>query len=195
MNAYAARHAEVADDLVSAPTHLGGAPGTTTVSTTSSTTSTPVPLTGSPASAAAAAGDFTAMPATDLDEAGLPAALTGFERVGGWHNTEGVWDVVYRKGPILVSVYEEQGQVDWSTLPRTGAMTHVGADDAWALDPQGGALKIMVIERGMAVYTVVAPDQVDVASLVIAMPRPSASMMDRARRASQSFVGHFGFNS
>lgn len=164
VEAYAARHASMADGTAPAP---------------------------------AAPSAFTPVAPAELDRVGAPAHVdAGYDRMGGYHTTDGVMHVMYEKpgSADVVSIYVQRGQVSWEALPAGGAMMPMGAagpDPAWEMD--GPAEDVMVVERSSMVYTIVAVDHAGMMDVLQAMPPPPApSMMDRVRQACRSVVERVG---
>ena len=146
-----------------------------------------------PAASSPAPSSFTPVPAAELDQAGAPAHLAeGFDRMGGYHTTDGVMHLMYEKGDEVVSVYVQRGRVAWDGLPANGTMATLGTDTGWEMD--GPAEDVVVVERGSMVYTVVATDGHDgMMDVLHSMPEPPAPpMMDRVRDACHRIVERVG---
>lgn len=103
-------------------------------------------------------GDFEPMdPARMGDEA--PAELpSGFERMAGFESPDGTMHVVYTHDDMAVSVYRQEGTVDWAALPADGTAMEMEGDPAWlhTTETPIGTEEIMVLQQGDTVYTFVA---------------------------------------
>lgn len=189
--AFAERHDEMASE---APTGTAVPPATAVT-----TTATPPPTT-------ADAGGFDPMPMAEADAMGgpyaIPAALDDYQRVAVYRADAGTVHVVYRHGAAMVSVYEQVGTVDWTSLPDGDRMT-VGDDPAWASKTapgagrgRTGAASVLVVERPPLVYTVVASMGHDeMVTMATSLPEPgSMGLTDRAREACADIVSRFGFS-
>lgn len=105
-----------------------------------------------------------------------------------------VWDgtdlaaVVYRDGPVDVSVYQQPGRLDWDGLP-SGEVVMVGDRAAWF---GTGSPVVAVTQRGDLVVTVVSADRPAVLTAVAGMPEwRRRSTWDRVHDACQRLVRVF----
>lgn len=103
-------------------------------------------------------GDFEALdPAEMGDDA--PAQLpSGFERMAGFAGPDGTMHVVYTHDDMAVSVYRQEGAVDWAALPASGTSMEMEGAPAWlhTAETPRGTEEIMVLQHGDTVYTFVA---------------------------------------
>jgi hypothetical protein len=146
-----------------------------------------------------AAADFEPMAAGDLDAMGAPEQLAdGFERMSGYQNPTGALHLVYSDGTLMVSVYEQVGEVAWDRLP-AGEVVQVG-DDLRAWTMVGDLEEVMVFERGPTVFTVVATvdrgahdEMVEMAEVL--PPGSNPSMLDRFRSGCRSVAARFSMGT
>lgn len=170
VEAYAARHLEM--DPISSTT----------------------PATAPEADAAA----FTPVDDGELDAMGAPDDLAdGFERMSGYQGSDGALHLVFSDGAVMVSVYEQVGEVAWDRLP-SGTMSQMGETKVWTM--VGDAEEIMVFERGMAVYTVVADVDTDAHDEMVELatdlpPGADPTMVDRLRSGCRSVVARFSMGA
>lgn len=142
--------------------------------------------------------DFAALPDDTLDEMGAPVVLTGeFRRMSGYKSDDGAMHLVYSDGTLMVSVYEQVGDVAWDRLP-DGDMTEVAGSPAWTM--VGAAEEVLVLERGAMVYTVVAQrtgethdEMVEVAADLPMAAEPS--LVDRFGSSCRSVVARFSMGT
>ena len=142
--------------------------------------------------------DFAAVPDDALDEMGAPVELTGqFRRMSGYKSDDGAVHLVYSDGTLMVSVYEQVGDVAWDRLP-AGDMTEVAGSPAWTM--VGDAEEVMVLERGAMVYTVVAQrtgdahdDMMEVATDLPMAEEPS--LVDRVGTSCWSVAARFSMGT
>lgn len=103
-------------------------------------------------------GGFEALdPAEMGDDA--PAELpSGFERMAGFAGPDGTMHVIYTHDDMAVSVYRQQGAVDWAGLPESGTPMEMEGAPAWlhTAETPRGVEEIMVLQDGDTVYTFVA---------------------------------------
>ncbi len=148
-----------------------------------------------PQTADPASGDFTPVPADELDDMGAPAELAGqFHRVSGYQSggTRTV-HLVYSDGHVMVSVYEQAGLVSWDRLSG-GTMVDLDGEPAWTSERDQEA--VMVVERGPVVYTVIAQkssaSQDEMTALAGALPTAEdPSLVDRAGNGCRSVATQF----
>ena len=77
----------------------------------------------------------------------------GFRLVGRWQHANDLAQLYYSDGVLSVSVFEQPGHLDWSTLPEGGVAAEVNGRPALRYTlPVGEA---WVFERGGVVYTFV----------------------------------------
>lgn len=88
-----------------------------------------------------------------------PGALAGgFVRMAGYHDSSGTMHVVYGRDDGMVSVYRQEGTVDWAALPAGGEQMEMDGSPAWLVvsETPSGPEEIMVLQHGEVVYTFVA---------------------------------------
>jgi hypothetical protein len=96
-----------------------------------------------------------------------------------------------------VSVFEQQGSLEWSDLPTGGTRLTMDGDDAWTM-PVGASemsTDIVVLARDGLVVTVLggAPHE-DVVAIAEAVPDPPGpSMVERVGDACSWVAEGFGF--
>jgi sigma-E factor negative regulatory protein RseB len=78
----------------------------------------------------------------------------GFERVGMYRRADGPLQLTYSDGLEDVSVFEERGPLDWSSLPGGGRRTQLDGHEAMVWSTPSGS--VAVWERDGIVYTCVA---------------------------------------
>ena len=118
-----------------------------------------------------AADDVGALPADGfeaMDDAELaalegdvvpPGTLAGgFVRMAGFHDDRGTMHLVYGHDGAMVSVYQQQGAVDFAALPPDGEQMDMDGSPAWLHVGAGpdGVEEIMVLQHGDTVFTFVA---------------------------------------
>ncbi len=125
----------------------------------------------------------------------LPEELAAsFERVVAYDKGEGVIQALYRSEGVAVSLFQQEGSLDWDRLPDGGEVRDVGGTRAWVgtVDAVGGvpgveasgSRAVVVVPDGDLVYTLVTADPAEVAlDLVADLPDPgSTSWYQRIRR-------------
>jgi hypothetical protein len=182
VNAYADRHLDMMDGV-------GGSisPNSTPADSAAPSPSSTDPSTTDPA--------FTPLGAGELDAMGVPAHVaSGYERMGGYAGDGGVTHIMYAKGTLVISVYQQPGLVEWSALPPNGALVQIGTDPAWDLAGQND--EIMVAEHGATIFTIVAVGDHDgMLEVLRAVPPASRpTMTSRMSHACRAIVQRFGFS-
>lgn len=74
--------------------------------------------------------------------------------------------VVYRDGPVAVTVYQEPGRLDWGRMP-PGEVREIAGEPVWF---RPGRPTVAVAEKGDLVVTVVSDDRAGVMTAVGGMP-------------------------
>ncbi len=98
-----------------------------------------------------AAGDgYTEMAMADAKALG--PAMGDMPLVAAWHDAT-VVQLVYADAGGTISVFRQRGSLDGEQLPAGGAAMAVGGMAAWATEMH--ELKVVVVDAGDAVYTVV----------------------------------------
>ena len=117
-----------------------------------------------------------------------PASLAGgYERTGMFRRGNAV-QVVYSDGVHTLSLFEQSGRLDRSTLPDGGEAVRVGSADAVRLEWAGG--QVVVWDAGPSTYTLVGDgDGEDVLAAASSVPWPaSLSLWQRVHRACAGIV-------
>jgi hypothetical protein len=102
----------------------------------------------------------------------------GFRLVGRWQHTDDLAQLYYSDGVLSVSVFEQPGHLEWSTLPDGGVAAEVNGRRAlrYAL-PVGEA---WVFERGGVVYTCVGDASAEeLVRLASDVSRPDENRVER----------------
>lgn len=100
---------------------------------------------------------------------------------------------LYRHGTTVVSVFVQPGDLDEADLPVDAERVRLG--DVTGYRMVRPEVVVLVLERGAAVYTVVAPASTSTASLPEALPTrrtPAPSVLDRFESAGRGLVDCFG---
>ena len=118
-----------------------------------------------------------------------PSATDGYALVTRSRHPDGVL-LFYSDGLFTVSVFEQQGQLSWGTLPKGGTTGELaGTRTRGYRQPSGN---VLVWERDGIVYTCVSDAPIDV------FTRMAGGLAGDDRSASQSVVdfvlGPFGWN-
>ena len=118
-----------------------------------------------------------------IDSVGAPfrapgSAGDGFRLAGRYRDADGTVQLFYSDGLFGVSVFEQEGELDWSGLPEGEART-VGDHDARQYRTPTGV--VTVWQSGDVVYTAVADAPVDQLDEVLAdfAPSDSPSALER----------------
>jgi hypothetical protein len=116
----------------------------------------------------------------------------GYSRMSVYDGPD-VWHVVYSDGEHMVSVFQQEGMVDWSGMPAEGDRTMMGDDKAWHAGTSDA--QMVVLERDGLIVTVVGSMPDDHAMMVaesISDP-PEPTFTDRAADACRELTSAFGF--
>lgn len=131
----------------------------------------------------------------------LPDELaSGFTRVVAYDKGGGVIQALYRSGDSQVSLFQQEGTLDWSDLPADGEERTIGDQRAWVttVDADAGTGQVIVVPDGPVVYTLVAsgPESTDAAfGLVPVLPEPQDySWIDRARHNVDRVTDRLGLD-
>lgn len=128
----------------------------------------------------------------------LPDELaSGFERVAAYEPDDDVVQVLYRQGDTEVSLFEQEGRLDWSDLPAYGRETEVAGRRAWVGTVNGTRTPpghVVIVPDGPVVYTLVTTGAPDPAlALAPELPEPQDySWSDRARRNVETLAERIG---
>jgi negative regulator of sigma E activity len=134
--------------------------------------------------------ELAAMP----DPYEAPEALgDGFRRTAAYHSDGRIMHFVYQQGDDAVSVYAQVGTPDWDAMPEQGSAVQLGDEDAWKMIT--GQDEVMVMRRGIVVYTVVGsvpePEMVEVMQ-DLPDAEGDQSLPDRAQATAREVVVRFG---
>ncbi len=130
-----------------------------------------------------------------VDDPYVVPEVAGFDLVSVEKGDEGV-HLVYRSDDLgVVSVFEQEGLLDWDELPDGGSEVELAGRHSWLLRDEGGRT-LVVIPGETFVYTVVGPSEGDVTvDLAGALPDPPEfSLGDRVRRGFESVIERFGLD-
>lgn len=117
-----------------------------------------------------------------------PVALPeGFEP-SGTIAVENLRQAVYARGDEPVSVFVQDGRVDWSGLPQ-GGLTELGGLPAWV----DGERRIAVIEAGASTVTVVGLAPEELRRTLEDTPRASPGLRKRIGDLAEAVVELFGY--
>lgn len=117
-----------------------------------------------------------------------PVALPDGFRSEGSVAVEDLRQAVYARGDESVSVFVQEGRVNWSGLP-DGGLTELGDLPAWV----DRGRRIAVIETAGSTVTVVGLDPEELASAVEGVPRSSGGMQGRLSGLAEAVVETFGY--
>jgi sigma-E factor negative regulatory protein RseB len=136
------------------------------------------------ASAAPDAIDQLDLPFHDPDEVG-----NGFRLAGEWQRPGDVVQLYYSDGLLSVSVFQQEGRLETSSLPAGGwAMSFDGHDGYVYEIPVG---EVLVFERGGVVYTCIGDAPLDeITAIALDVSAPSQS---RFERMADLVVSPFGW--
>ncbi len=148
---------------------------------------TPVP----PAPSSPADQAPTALSPDRLGAPGLaPDQLAGGYRRLGVYRRSGVVQVLYSDGMYDLSIFEQRGRLDRSSLAAGGSPVSVGNAAGWRYTWPGGY--VVLWPTGGRVYTVVSDAPFDqVVAAAASLPAPGAaspSLMDRLRRVARAVI-------
>lgn len=113
-----------------------------------------------------------------------PRRLAGYRLVDAFQAPHGL-HLLYEKGPYALSVFEEEGDLDYRELPRHGTHLELDGDEGWRWDGGTTAGRVLVLARGGLVFTLVG-DESDKAVLAAARALPGSpepALGTRVRRA------------
>jgi hypothetical protein len=111
----------------------------------------------------------------------------GFERAGDVAARD-LQQAVYARGDEAVSVFVQQGPVAWELMPSEG-LTDIDGMRAWVDQSR----RIVVVEAGGEIVTVVGLSGDEVADVVAELPRTGLTVGERATRTVRAITGQFGF--
>lgn len=113
-----------------------------------------------------------------------PHELAGYTLVDAYRAPQGL-QLLYQKGGYGLSVFEQEGDLDYRRLPREGSRLDVGGRDAWRWEGGTVAGRVLVVERGDLVLTLVGDESAAaVQAAAEAFPgSPAVAWGTRLRRA------------
>lgn len=118
-----------------------------------------------------------------------PALADGYERMGVYRDGD-VLHVLYSDGLYDLSVFQQQGRLRRSHLPRSGERVPVGEADGWRYSWPGGQL--VVWSAGGRVFTAVSDAPAEQVLTAVRslppMPGRELSLLDKIRRAAQALM-------
>lgn len=124
----------------------------------------------------------------DGEAAESPVALPDGFRPEGSVAVEDLRQAVYARGDESVSVFVQEGRVNWSGLP-DGGLTEIGDLPAWV----DRGRRIAVIETAGSTVTVVGLDPEELTSAVEGVPRSSGGLGGRFGDLAEAVVETFGY--
>lgn len=153
---------------------------------------------------------FRRVAVADLDDLDAPFAAPAslasdrdaapaFDRVAAYDGDDSL-QVLYSNGETRVSVFQQEGSLDWATLPATGDRDEVDGSEAWvgtSSDVGDGTPSVVVIDKGNVVYTVVTDAPPDAAVTVARdLPDPPAySLGQRAQKNLEELARRVGLGA
>ncbi len=113
-----------------------------------------------------------------------PRQLAGYTLVDVYRAPKGV-QLLYERGSYGLSVFEQEGDLDAAELPDNGSWLDVDGHRAWKWDAPLADGRVLVVERGDLVFTLVGDESGDaVRAAAEALPgRPKVALETRLRRA------------
>lgn len=130
----------------------------------------------------------------------VPETFAGdYEQVVAYDKGAGVVQVLYRDADRQVSLFQQEGSLDWDALPDTGDEVEVDGRRAWVGAVQGAGDEVdqvVVVQHGPVVYTLVgSEDAADSARLVEQLPEPRGySVPERARKNLSELMRRVGLD-
>jgi hypothetical protein len=154
---------------------------------------------------------FRRVPATELDDLAAPYAAPpslssardearSFDRLAAYDGQDAL-QVLYSDGETQVSVFQQEGTLDWNALPSSGTREQVGGSDAWVgtlpAAATGAPSSVVVVDKGAVVYTVVTDAPVEAAVTVAEdLPEPPGySIGQRAQRNLEELARRVGLGA
>jgi hypothetical protein len=130
------------------------------------------------------------VPPTTLPHTGIsrpytaPHELAGYTLVDAYRAPKGV-QLLYRKGRYGLSVFEQEGELAFAALPDHGTRLEIDGSPAWRWDAGMTQGRVLVIERGSLVVTLVGDESgAVVRAAAEALPgSPEVALETRLRRA------------
>jgi hypothetical protein len=130
----------------------------------------------------------------------LPAELgSDHQRVAAYERGHSVLQGVYQSGDSTVSLFEQEGTLDWESLPDGGDVREVEGRRIWVSTLDGGSgpdRHVVVVPDYPVVYTLVTTgDAAGVLELAPEVPDPQGyTWGDRARRNVETWLERLGLD-
>jgi hypothetical protein len=129
----------------------------------------------------------------------LPEDLTAtYQRVAAYDKGDGIFQGLYRSDEGTVSLFEQEGSLDWDDLPADGERTEIGGRSAWVghLPGDDGVLRsVVVIPEYPVVYTLVTEDAATAEHVAPELPEPQDyTFGDRARQSVDNLARRLGLD-
>jgi hypothetical protein len=123
----------------------------------------------------------------------------GFEQVAAYDKGEGLVQVLYRSGDATVSLFEQEGTLDWGSLPDIGEVREVDGQEVWVGtldDGRAAPAHLVVVPADSVVYTLVTTDEPETAvALAPDLPDPQDyTWSDRAKKKVEGLVRSLGID-
>ncbi len=112
---------------------------------------------------------------------------SGYERTATF-NADDLRQAVYAREGESISVFIQEGEVDWDALPVNGH-TRVGGNRAWV----DGDQSVTVVQAGDETITIVGLASAEVSELISELPGDGDTLGDRANELISALVAQFGF--
>lgn len=148
-----------------------------------------------------AADGFEQFTAGELDELSSPFAAPpsldpALDRLAAY-GSDDIVQLFYSDGSVAVSIFEQEGTLDWDALPDGGAETRVGDDRAWVLTDGDPPQTVLVVPKGSVIYTLVStlPTEDLVALADELPPGEEYSLSQRARRNFAEIARRLGLGT
>lgn len=120
----------------------------------------------------------------------LPMVLPeGYERTATFDTGDTLQSIYTREGEAI-SVFLQEGKVDWQSLPDDGR-TVIAGHEVWVDEEDA----LVVVQAGDDTLTIVGLGADGVAEVLDSLPPESSSLGDSLRDLASSIVGHLGFPS
>jgi hypothetical protein len=146
--------------------------------------------------------DVRVIDAEDVSTVATPFVVpddlaTDFERVVVYDKGEGIVQALYRNDDTSVSLFEQEGVLDWESLPPEG-LTEIDGQRAWVgtvVGEAGDEHPVVIIAEWPVVYTLVGGDPAHTPSLVRELPDPQEyTLGDRARQSVDNLSRRLGLD-
>jgi hypothetical protein len=146
---------------------------------------------------------YQRVPSASVDDLAAPYSVpssidAAYDRLAAYDSDDAL-QVLYSDGETEVSVFQQEGSLDWRALPSTGSRIELGDSEAWVGRATVGGVDqtVLVMSKGDLVYTVVTSAPSDEATaLAEDLPEPPAySVTERARKNFEQLGRRFGFGA